>query len=186
MRSAWSESVRTSGAAGEDAGGAVALVHVAVDDEHARGAAFVEERLGGDGHVVEDAVAGAALRPGVVRAAGHVAGEAVLQREAGGEQRPGGGEEGAAGDGGGVGQADGALLGGGEGLVRHALDVGERVHGGGAGDAGGGGGEEAAGGRQEAAGDQGLAQVAVLRHGEGVAGAERAPCSRDGRRWAAS
>ena len=95
------------GAACEDARGAVALVHVAVDDEHPRDAAFVEQRLGGDGHVVEDAEAGAALGTGVVRAAGHVAGEPVLQREAGGEQRAGRRQEGAAGDGGGVGQADG-------------------------------------------------------------------------------
>ena len=94
------------GAAGEDAGGAVALVDVAVDDEHAGDEALVEQRLGGDGDVVEDAEAGAAVGAGVVRAAGHVAGEPVLEREAGGEQRAGGGEEGAAGDGGGVGQAD--------------------------------------------------------------------------------
>ena len=121
------------GAAGEDAGGAVALVDVAVDDQDAGDAALVDERLGGDGDVVEDAEAGAAVGPGVVRAAGHVAGEAVLEREAGGEQGAGGGEEGAAGDGGGVGQADRARLGGGQALVRHPLDVGEGVHGGGAG-----------------------------------------------------
>ena len=161
------------GAAGEDARGAVALVHVAVDDEDAGDDALVEERLGGDGHVVEDAVAGAALGAGVVRAAGHVAGDPVLEREAGGEERAGRREEGAAGDGGGVGQADGARLGGGEGLVRHPLDVRERVDGGDAGDAGGGGGEEAARGRQQPARDERLAQVAVLRHREGVAGAER-------------
>jgi hypothetical protein len=36
----------------EDAGGAVTLVHVAVDNEHPRDAVFVEQSLGGDGHVV--------------------------------------------------------------------------------------------------------------------------------------
>ena len=162
-----------AGVGREDAGGAVALVDVAVDDEDAGDAALVEEGAGGDGDVVEDAVAGAALGPGVVRAAGHVGGEAVLQREAGGERGAAGGEEGAAGDGGGARQADAAGLLGRHRDVGDALDVGEVVDGGGTGGRDRGRGEGAAFGRKDAADGEGGAERAVLGHREGMAGAER-------------
>ena len=68
------------------------------------------QRADGDGHVVEDAEPRAAVRTCVVRAAGHVARDAAIEREAAREQGPRRRQERAAGDGGGAGQADQAFL----------------------------------------------------------------------------
>ena len=62
----------------EDGRGAVALVDVAVDDGNARDCAFAQQDGGGDGDVVEDAVAFAAIAERVVRAAGEVGRNARL------------------------------------------------------------------------------------------------------------
>ena len=69
----------------EDRCGAVALVHVEVHHQQLAHQSFGEQHPGGDGHVVEDAEAAAVVGEGVVGAAGQVAGQAVLQRQAGRE-----------------------------------------------------------------------------------------------------
>ena len=73
---------------GERDRGAVAVVHIQVDDEHVPGEALAAEEGGGHGEVVEDAKARAEAGMGVVRAAGEVAREAVLEGEPCGEDRP--------------------------------------------------------------------------------------------------
>ena len=66
---------------GEDGRGAVALVHVEVDDRHAAHAALAPRPRGRDGQVVEDREARAVAAVRVVRAARAVAREAVPQRQ---------------------------------------------------------------------------------------------------------
>lgn len=63
-------------------GGAVAVVNVEVEDRDALDGPVVEERGGGDGEVIEDAEAFAAVSEGVVGAAGEVAGDAEAERGA--------------------------------------------------------------------------------------------------------
>ena len=79
------------GGVGEDGGGAVALVHVAIDDGDAAGAAFGLHRQRGDGCVVEHAEARAEVAMRVVRAAGQVGGAGriafAIERAAAGGQR---------------------------------------------------------------------------------------------------
>jgi hypothetical protein len=58
--------------AGEDRGGAVALVHVAIDDRDPLQARFALHGAGGDRGVVEDAEALAPVAEGMVRAAGEI------------------------------------------------------------------------------------------------------------------
>ena len=58
--------------AAKDGGGAVALMHVAVDDRGARDDAVALQHRRGDRDVVEHAVALAAVAKGVVGAAGEV------------------------------------------------------------------------------------------------------------------
>src|SRR5690606_18898356 len=76
---------------GEDGGGAVALVHVAVDDGDAASAALGPHRQRGDGGVVEHAEARAEVPVRVVRAAGEVGGTGraalAIERAAAGGQR---------------------------------------------------------------------------------------------------
>ncbi len=64
----------------EDVGGAVALVHVAVDHQHALGEPVAAQRGDRHGDVVEEAVAARERVPGMVRAAAEVQRHAVLQR----------------------------------------------------------------------------------------------------------
>ena len=59
----------------EDGGGAVALVHVAVDDRRARDGALAQQHGRRDRDVVEHAVAFAAIAEGVMRPAGEVGGD---------------------------------------------------------------------------------------------------------------
>jgi hypothetical protein len=80
---------------GQDGGGAVALVHVAVDDRHPLDPALGAHGQGGDGGVVEDTEAFAPVAEGVVGAAGQVGGAAVLQRRPAGRQGGAGGAAGA-------------------------------------------------------------------------------------------
>lgn len=61
---------------------------VTVDNEDAFDATLLAQALRRDRDVVENAVSRATLRAGMMRAAGHVAGKAVFQRKAGGQQRP--------------------------------------------------------------------------------------------------
>ena len=68
--------------AGEDGVRAVALVHVEIDDRRARDAPFALQRADRDGDVVEDAESLAVVRERVVRAAGEIDREPVLERGA--------------------------------------------------------------------------------------------------------
>src|SRR5207342_420727 len=79
--------------AGEDRRGAVALVHVAIDDGDARESRLGLQRARGDGGVIEDAEAFAAIAERVVRAAGEVGAPAARERLA---RRGEGGTTGAA------------------------------------------------------------------------------------------
>ena len=63
--------------AGEYVGGAVALVHVEVDDQHHADGALGQKCERRDGNVVEGAEASVLRAPGMVAAAGGVAGDAV-------------------------------------------------------------------------------------------------------------
>ena len=74
---------------GEDRRGAVALVHVEVDHQRAADQPLGQQQAGGDRHVVEHAEAGAEAGEGVMAAAGGVAGDAMLQRQPGGQHRAG-------------------------------------------------------------------------------------------------
>ena len=78
-----------AGIVAEDGGGAVALVHVAVHHRDPPAPALVLHDAGGDGHVVEHAVALAAIGEGMMGAPGEVDGRALDQR------RPGRGDGGA-------------------------------------------------------------------------------------------
>ena len=70
---------------GQDAGRAVALMHVAIDDQDSPGAPLGLHGAGGHGGVVEDTESFAAVAEGMVRAAGQVGGyRAVGQRGAAG------------------------------------------------------------------------------------------------------
>jgi len=71
----------------ENPRGAVALVDVAIEDQHAPDSAAFQQRQRDDGEVVEDAEAGRMIVMGMVRAAGQVAGQAVPKREVGRQQR---------------------------------------------------------------------------------------------------
>ena len=70
--------------AGEDGRGAVALVHVEIDDHRAIDEPLALQHPRRDGEVVEHAETVTVVGEGVVRAAGEVAAEAVAQRLAGG------------------------------------------------------------------------------------------------------
>jgi hypothetical protein len=70
----------------QDACGAVALVHVAVEDQHPVDPAAFQQVMADHRQVVEDAEAGRVVVVGV-GAAGQVAGQAVLQRLFGRQQR---------------------------------------------------------------------------------------------------
>ena len=77
--------MKTSAVAGEYRRGAVALVHVAIDDRNraVRQPSRCSDATG-DGDVVEDAVAFAAIGERVMRAAGEVGGAALPQSRPGG------------------------------------------------------------------------------------------------------
>ena len=81
--------------AGEDGGGAVALMHVAIKNQHPLYQPAGAQRPGGDRQIIKNAEAGAEVIVGVVGAAGQVAGNAVLQRQLGGEQSAHGRDAGA-------------------------------------------------------------------------------------------
>ena len=89
--------------------------------------AFGQQDAGGHRHVVEDAEARAEVGVGVVAAAGGVAGEAVLERQAGGQHGAGHRAAGAQGQGLGHRQAEAPLLGGLEPLLQDGGDVARRV-----------------------------------------------------------
>ena len=67
---------------GEDVRRPVALVHVAVDHQHAVGEPVAPQRRGRHRDVVEEAVAAREVAPGVVRAAAEVHRDVVLDRVA--------------------------------------------------------------------------------------------------------
>ena len=71
----------------QDVGGAVALVHVEIDDQNVPGQPLVQQDQRRHGHVVEGAEAGALRAPRMVAAAGGVAGDAMAQRKPGRKHR---------------------------------------------------------------------------------------------------
>ena len=89
LRSLCIEKVKTRGSPPKDVGGAVALVHVEVDDEDPRDGPLGEQHRAGHADIVQRAEAGALRAPRVVAAAGRVAGDAVLERQPRGKQRAG-------------------------------------------------------------------------------------------------
>jgi hypothetical protein len=70
--------ISTRGVAGQDVLGAVAVVHVEVDDRHALAAVAFQRIARGERHVVEEAEAHGAAAAGVVAGRAHRA-EGVLQ-----------------------------------------------------------------------------------------------------------
>ena len=68
------------GVVSEDGGGAVALVHVEVDDRDAARVLVALQDARGDGDVVEDAEALAAIGERMVRASRKIGGDPVVQR----------------------------------------------------------------------------------------------------------
>ena len=72
----------------EDCGGAVALMDVEIDHQGPLDQPFAAQHADGDGDIVEEAEARAVAGEGMVAAAGGVAGEPLLQREAAGEHGP--------------------------------------------------------------------------------------------------
>ena len=83
------------GVVGEDGGGAVAVMHVEIDDERAADPAGALEDADRDGDVVEHAEAFGPAGHGVVRAAGEVAREPLGERHQRGVDRPLHGDAGA-------------------------------------------------------------------------------------------
>ena len=75
------------GVVAQDLGGAVALVHVEVNDGHPPRTAFGLHQTRGHRHVVEAAEPLATVGAGVVSATGQIRGRAVLQRRPAGGQR---------------------------------------------------------------------------------------------------
>lgn len=102
---------------------AVALVHIAVEDQHPVYPASLQQVAADHGQVVENAEAGGVVVMGVVGAASEVAGNAVLQRHLGGQQRATYRAYGAPGQGFAPGQAEAALVLGGQFSVHVAFDV---------------------------------------------------------------
>ena len=96
---------------GEQARGAVALVHVAVEDQYPADLAACQQVVGDHRQVVEDAVTGGLGVIGVMGAARQVTGQAMGQRLFGGQQRTTHGAYRAPGQGRAPGQAEAALLG---------------------------------------------------------------------------
>ena len=155
----------------QQARGAVALMHVAVEDQHPLHASCREQVAGDHRQVVEDAEARGEVVVRVVRATGQVAGQAMPQRQFGGQQRAAHGAHGTPRQGVAPGQAEAALI------LRRQLaghvagDVVRAVHQGqdlrraqlGA---------QQFGIRGQATGDQVIAQQAELLHGETVPGRE--------------
>ena len=87
----WTESVNTRGIAGEDRRRTVALVDVEVDHQRMADQPLGQQHPSRHGDVVEHAEAGAEAGERVVAAAGGVAGDAVLQRQPGGQHGAGDG-----------------------------------------------------------------------------------------------
>ena len=76
------------GIAGEDRGGAVALVHIEVDHGGPPDPSFVLQGTNGDRMVVEGAVALAVIGESMVRPTGEISRRTVFQRGEGGSERP--------------------------------------------------------------------------------------------------
>ena len=96
-------------APGHDTSRAIALVHVAIDNQDAARGAFGHQPVGGDGEIIGDAIAGAAVGTGMMAATGAVCspavGEGVERCSVGAADH----QPRAAGYGGGNGQADAAF-----------------------------------------------------------------------------
>ena len=165
-----------AGVAPEDRRGAVALVHVQVDHRHPQRLARMQAQpLGlhqprGHRQIVEDAVAAAGVRAGMVRAAGEVGGDALGEGGAGGLDGRADRAPGALGHHRRPGKSDLALRGRRQRAVEDAVDVGRRMR----------QGQLAATGRQRLGqphlrqlGGDAVAQQAVLLHREAVPGGQR-------------
>ncbi len=111
----------------EDRCGAVALMDVEINHHRPADAAFGEQQPGRDRDVVEHAKASTVLGEGMVAAAGGVAGQAVLERQAGGQHGAAAGRLGAGGDRGRDRQADPARDRGRHPLGQDRLDIGWRM-----------------------------------------------------------
>ncbi|MNH26982.1 hypothetical protein D3C79_870720 [compost metagenome] len=94
----------------ENPRGAIALVHVAVEDQHLVHPPGFQQVAADDRQVVEDAKAGGMIVVGVVSAAGQVTGDAMLQGLFGGQQRAADRSYRASGQGFAPGQAEAALV----------------------------------------------------------------------------
>ena len=116
-------------APGHDVGRAIALVHVAIDDQDAACLAFGHQPVGGDGEIIGDAITGTAVGTGMMAATGAVGGPAVGERMQACGVRAAGHQPRAAGDGGGNGQADAAFHVGRHGGSEHGIDIGRIMHG---------------------------------------------------------
>ena len=81
---------------GKDVGGAVALMDVEIDDQHASDEPLGEQQRGRDADIVEGAEPRALAAPGMMAAAGGVAGESRGERQPGGHDGACRGQAGAA------------------------------------------------------------------------------------------
>ena len=114
---------------GQMLGGAIALVHVAIDNQDAACLAFGHQPVGGDGEIIGDAITGTAIRPGMMAAAGAIGRPAVGERMQRCGVRAAGHQPRASGDGGGNRQADAAFHFGRHGCGEHGIDIGGIMHG---------------------------------------------------------
>lgn len=112
-----------SGGVVQDARGAVTLVHIAIEDQYPVYPASLQQVAADHGQVVEDAEAGGVVVMGMVGATGEVAGDAMLQRHLGGQQRATHCPHRAPGQGFAPGQAEATLVFAGQVAVHVALDV---------------------------------------------------------------
>lgn len=157
--------------AGQDGGGAVALMHVAIDHQHPADAALGLQGAGGDGGVVEDAEAFPPVPVGMVGAARQVGGDAIGQGGPAGAQGGAGGAAGAFDHGGAPGKTDGFLFPLAQTPGGDAPDV-VRVVGTGQGGVVGRFGKVEIGGGKFAAFRQDGPQPGIFFHGKAVAGGQ--------------
>ena len=97
-------------ASSQETGGAIALMHIAIDDQHTPRIAFCHKAIRGDGEIVEDAVAGARIMQRVMAARCAISGKTVLHGKFGSEPCPAIGVPHTVGDMRSYGEADASFL----------------------------------------------------------------------------
>ncbi len=107
----------------EYSGGAVALVHITVENQHPRDSAAGQEIAADHRQVVEDAEPGRVVVVGVMGAAGQVAGQPMLKGLFGGQERAAHGAHRSAGQGFAPGQAKSPLVLTGQLAAHVAFDI---------------------------------------------------------------